>query len=95
LLRVEEGELDAQRFERLLNDGHAAEALALWRGPALSDLGTKPSRRPRSPASTSFGSSRSSASSSQRSRADVRPRPCPSSRRSSPTTGSASVRGRC
>jgi YVTN family beta-propeller protein len=52
LLRVEPGELDLERFERLLEQGRAAaaagdaaaarsrlhEALALWRGRALADL---------------------------------------------------------
>ena len=52
LLRVEEGELDAERFEALLADGRRTlaqgsprlarsllgRALALWRGPALADL---------------------------------------------------------
>jgi predicted ATPase/DNA-binding SARP family transcriptional activator len=51
-LRVEEDELDADRFERLAADGATAlgrksygeaaeqltEAIALWRGPALADL---------------------------------------------------------
>ena len=51
-LRVEPDELDAERFERLAEEGDAAlrrrsfreaaellaEALALWRGPALADL---------------------------------------------------------
>jgi WD40 repeat protein/DNA-binding SARP family transcriptional activator len=51
-LRVREGELDADRFERLVEDGRRAlkageaeraadllrAALALWRGPALADL---------------------------------------------------------
>jgi predicted ATPase/DNA-binding SARP family transcriptional activator len=51
-LRVEPGELDAERFERLADEGDAAlrrrsfreaadllaEALRLWRGPALADL---------------------------------------------------------
>ena len=51
-VRVRPGELDAERFERLVDDGrhalaagHAEEAaaslregLALWRGPALADL---------------------------------------------------------
>jgi predicted ATPase/DNA-binding SARP family transcriptional activator len=51
-LRVEPGELDAEHFERLAEEGAAAlarrsygeaaellrEALALWRGPALADL---------------------------------------------------------
>ena len=38
LLRVEEGELDVERFERLVSEGEPAEALALWRGPALADV---------------------------------------------------------
>jgi YVTN family beta-propeller protein len=38
LLRVEEGELDLERFERLAKEGHGEEALALWRGPPLFDL---------------------------------------------------------
>ena len=38
LLRVQEGELDVDRFERLVADGSPAEALALWRGPALGDV---------------------------------------------------------
>jgi predicted ATPase/DNA-binding SARP family transcriptional activator len=51
-LRVDPGELDAERFEQLADEGDAAlrrrsfreaaellgEALALWRGPALADL---------------------------------------------------------
>jgi YVTN family beta-propeller protein len=38
LLRVEKGELDAQEFERLAQEGRNGEALALWRGSALLDL---------------------------------------------------------
>src|SRR2546425_204298 len=52
LLRVEPDELDAERFERLVEEGRRAlgagsprlatrtllEALALWRGPALADF---------------------------------------------------------
>jgi DNA-binding SARP family transcriptional activator/tetratricopeptide (TPR) repeat protein len=48
LLHVEEGELDAERFERLVSEARAQqparacvtlrEALALWRGPALADF---------------------------------------------------------
>ena len=55
-IRVEPGELDAERFERLVEDGRRAlsggraaqaaamlrEALALWRGPALADLAFEP-----------------------------------------------------
>src|SRR3954470_2550838 len=51
-LRVEEGELDLERFERLFEQGRTAlargapadaadalsAALALWRGPALADI---------------------------------------------------------
>jgi DNA-binding SARP family transcriptional activator len=33
LLRVEEGELDLDRFEQLRREGRHEEALALWRGP--------------------------------------------------------------
>jgi len=54
LIRVEAGELDLDRFEGLLRDartaarearwpdaaGHAAAALALWRGEPLADLGS-------------------------------------------------------
>ena len=49
VLRVSPSELDLARFEQLLADAHGAdpesqaatlrEALALWRGPALADLG--------------------------------------------------------
>jgi YVTN family beta-propeller protein len=38
LLRVDEGELDLQRFEELATEGREEEALALWRGPALVNL---------------------------------------------------------
>jgi WD40 repeat protein/DNA-binding SARP family transcriptional activator len=55
-IRVEPGELDAERFERLVEDGRRAlaagrateaatvlrEALALWRGPPLADLAFEP-----------------------------------------------------
>jgi DNA-binding SARP family transcriptional activator len=37
-LRVEDGELDVARFVRLAEEGKPAEALALWRGPPLSDF---------------------------------------------------------
>jgi predicted ATPase/DNA-binding SARP family transcriptional activator len=35
-------ELDAERFEHLVTDGRRADALALWRGPALADLAAEP-----------------------------------------------------
>jgi DNA-binding SARP family transcriptional activator/class 3 adenylate cyclase len=38
LLRVEEDELDLDRFHVLSKEGRAAEALALWRGAPLSDF---------------------------------------------------------
>jgi YVTN family beta-propeller protein len=38
VLRVDDDELDLQRFERLAKEGRGAEALALWRGPPLLDL---------------------------------------------------------
>jgi DNA-binding SARP family transcriptional activator len=37
-LRVEEGELDLDRFQRLREDGELMKALALWRGPPLADF---------------------------------------------------------
>ena len=52
MLRVAEGELDLDRFRRLVDDAHGAEpavaadrlggALALWRGPPLADLAGEP-----------------------------------------------------
>ena len=52
LLRVQPGELDLDRFRRLLEEARASEpaaaaerlreALALWRGPALADLEGEP-----------------------------------------------------
>jgi predicted ATPase/DNA-binding SARP family transcriptional activator len=42
LVAVEDGELDVERFERLVGDGRAREALALWRGPALADVAYEP-----------------------------------------------------
>jgi DNA-binding SARP family transcriptional activator/tetratricopeptide (TPR) repeat protein len=36
--RLERGEVDADRFERLFEQGAFAEALGLWRGPAFGDL---------------------------------------------------------
>ncbi len=38
LVRVEEGELDLERFQELRAEGKLAEALSLWRGPPLSDV---------------------------------------------------------
>ncbi len=38
LLRVEEGELDVERFLRLRDEGRLDEALSLWRGPPLSEF---------------------------------------------------------
>jgi predicted ATPase len=38
-LAVTPGDVDALRFERLVAEGAVAEALALWRGPALADAG--------------------------------------------------------
>jgi predicted ATPase len=38
-LAVEPDDVDALRFERLAAEGAVAEALALWRGPALADAG--------------------------------------------------------
>src|SRR5262245_55549629 len=37
-LRLDEGELDLERFRALLEAGEPREALVLWRGPPLSDL---------------------------------------------------------
>ena len=38
LLRIEDGELDLQRFEQLREERRHAEALSLWRGPPLAEL---------------------------------------------------------
>ena len=38
LLRVEDGELDLDRFQELRRAGEPAKALELWRGPALADF---------------------------------------------------------
>jgi predicted ATPase/DNA-binding SARP family transcriptional activator len=38
LVRVEPDELDLERFQHLSDEGKLDEALALWRGPALSDF---------------------------------------------------------
>src|SRR5437763_1627660 len=37
-LRVEAGELDLQRVERLASEGRLGEALSLWRGQPLADF---------------------------------------------------------
>jgi DNA-binding SARP family transcriptional activator len=37
-LRIDAGEVDADRFEQLVADGRPRDALALWRGPALVDV---------------------------------------------------------
>ena len=34
-----DGELDLSRFKSLLSDGRPRDALALWRGPPLADVG--------------------------------------------------------
>jgi DNA-binding SARP family transcriptional activator len=41
LLQVEPDELDVARFQRLHEEGKLEEALALWRGPPLSDFAQK------------------------------------------------------
>jgi WD40 repeat protein/DNA-binding SARP family transcriptional activator len=41
-LRLDAGAVDAARFERLVAEGAAREALALWRGPALDDVADEP-----------------------------------------------------
>ena len=59
MIRVEQGQLDLQRFEALIEEGDAAlvdgeaavaaerlsEALALWRGPALAEFASEPFAR--------------------------------------------------
>ena len=42
VLRVRPEEIDAKRFEALVGEAKLAEALALWRGPALADLAYEP-----------------------------------------------------
>ena len=41
-LRTPPAEVDAVRFEQLAREGAFGEALALWRGPALADMGSVP-----------------------------------------------------
>ena len=45
-LRLSDGDVDAVRFEHLLDDGRAREALALWRGEALADVAYEPFAAP-------------------------------------------------
>ena len=42
VLQAPDGEVDAVRFERLLEESRAREALALWRGDALADVANEP-----------------------------------------------------
>ena len=46
LLRVGKGELDAELCLRLAEEGRPREALALWRGPPLSDFAFEPFANP-------------------------------------------------
>ena len=41
-LRIAPDDVDACRFERLIAEGAAREALALWRGPPLADIADEP-----------------------------------------------------
>jgi DNA-binding SARP family transcriptional activator len=41
LLRVQEGELDLARFQRLAEEGRPREALRLWRGPPLAEFASE------------------------------------------------------
>jgi DNA-binding SARP family transcriptional activator len=41
-LELADGEVDTLRFERLLGDSRAREALALWHGDALEDVAEEP-----------------------------------------------------
>jgi ABC-type transport system substrate-binding protein/DNA-binding SARP family transcriptional activator len=45
-LRLSDGHVDALRFEHLLDDSRAREALALWRGEALADIADEPFAAP-------------------------------------------------
>src|SRR5215210_2303423 len=42
VLELDEGEVDAVRFERLLEESRAREALGLWHGDALADVSGEP-----------------------------------------------------
>jgi predicted ATPase/DNA-binding SARP family transcriptional activator len=44
-LELDAGDVDARRFEKLLRAGRPDEALALWHGPALADVGFVPALR--------------------------------------------------
>jgi DNA-binding SARP family transcriptional activator len=44
-LRLEDGELDVDRFEQLVGEERYADALALWRGPALAEFAAEPFAR--------------------------------------------------
>ena len=65
LLRVEPDELDLTRFERLREQGKLADALALWRGPPLSEFGNGASPTRTSRASRTRGSHASRTGSSR------------------------------
>ena len=41
-LQLAEGEVDALRFETLVDEGRPREALALWRGDPLADVAGEP-----------------------------------------------------
>jgi DNA-binding SARP family transcriptional activator len=41
-LRLAAGEVDTTRFEELVEEGRAREALALWRGEPLADVADEP-----------------------------------------------------
>ncbi|MEA2133333.1 MAG: hypothetical protein QOC68_1242 [Solirubrobacteraceae bacterium] len=45
-LQLSGGEVDALRFERLVDESRAREALALWRGEALADVANEPFAAP-------------------------------------------------
>ena len=45
-LELADGDVDAVRFERLLDESHPREALALWHGDALADLADEPFAAP-------------------------------------------------
>ena len=94
VLRVEPGELDADRFEQLHAEGRAAidagdhaaaakrlrEALALWRGPPLADLSYEGFAQPEIARLEDERSQRSRTASRPTSRWAATPRSCPSSR---------------